>query len=103
VQQAGTTQACRPRVSVISETTHRPAAVAAGSLDRTIRLWDLTFGMPLSISRPHGGTVRAVALDHTLVASGGRQLSLTLLGQSGALLRMQRESPAYPLHHDSLA
>lgn len=44
--------------------------VAAGSLDRTIRLWDLTYGMPLSISRPHGGTVRAVALDHTLIASG---------------------------------
>lgn len=43
---------------------------ASGSLDRTIRLWDLTYGMPLSISRPHGGTVRAVALDNTLVASG---------------------------------
>jgi WD40 repeat protein len=47
---------------------------AAGSLDRTIRLWDLTYGMPLSISRPHGGTVRAVALDHTLIASGGAVL-----------------------------
>jgi WD40 repeat protein len=59
-----------------AETCHSPALYAAdcatGSLDRTIRLWDLTYGMPLSISRPHGGTVRAVALDHSLVASGRR-------------------------------
>ncbi|WIA30910.1 hypothetical protein OEZ86_000962 [Tetradesmus obliquus] len=41
-----------------------------GSLDRTVRLWDLKYGMPLSISRPHGSTVRAVALDAQLVASG---------------------------------
>jgi hypothetical protein len=51
------------------------ADCATGSLDRTIRLWDLTYGMPLSISRPHGGTVRAVALDHALVASGKQQQS----------------------------
>lgn len=44
--------------------------VATGSLDRTVRLWDLKYGMPLSISRPHGGTVRSVALDQQLVASG---------------------------------
>eukprot|EP00878_Enallax_costatus_P004696 GHUV01004944.1.p1 GENE.GHUV01004944.1~~GHUV01004944.1.p1 ORF type:complete len:937 (+),score=344.31 GHUV01004944.1:194-3004(+) len=42
----------------------------SGSLDRTVRLWDLNYGMPLSISRPHGGIVRSVALDQQLVASG---------------------------------
>jgi hypothetical protein len=41
-----------------------------GSLDRTVRLWDLKYGMPLSISGPHGSTVRSVALDAQLVASG---------------------------------
>jgi WD40 repeat protein len=35
-----------------------------------VRLWDLKYGMPLSISRPHGSTVRSVALDAQLVASG---------------------------------
>lgn len=33
-----------------------------GSQDRTVRLWDLNYGMPLSISRPHGGTVRCAGL-----------------------------------------
>jgi hypothetical protein len=42
-----------------------------GSLDRTVRLWDLQEGMPVSISRPHGGTVRAVALDDAALFSGG--------------------------------
>lgn len=44
--------------------------IHTGSLDRTVRLWDLNYGMPLSISRPHGGTVRSVALDAQLVVSG---------------------------------
>lgn len=39
-------------------------------MDRTVRLWDLNYGMPLSISRPHGGIVRSVALDQNLAASG---------------------------------
>jgi WD40 repeat protein len=39
-------------------------------MDRTVRLWDLSCGMPLCTSRPHGGTVRALCLDHDLAASG---------------------------------
>ncbi|KAI8466040.1 MAG: WD40-repeat-containing domain protein [Monoraphidium minutum] len=48
----------------------RPPPVA-GSLDRTVRLWDLRDGVPVSASRPHGGTVRAVALDDAALVSGG--------------------------------
>lgn len=44
--------------------------VVTGSLDKTVRLWDLAAGMPLSVSRPHGGTVRAVAMDARAVISG---------------------------------
>ncbi len=40
------------------------------SLDRTVRLWDLAAGLPLAASRPHGGTVRCLALDTSLLASG---------------------------------
>jgi len=41
-----------------------------GSTDKTVRLWDLQLGMPITSSKPHGGTVRAVALDSSLIASG---------------------------------
>lgn len=44
--------------------------VATGSLDKTMRLWDLEQGMPLSVSKSHGGTVRCVGLDNHLLVSG---------------------------------
>eukprot|EP00775_Hariotina_reticulata_P009993 gene9993-10148_t len=45
-----------------------------GSLDRTVRLWDLNYGMPFSISRPHGGTVSVLKYQDwvwSVVARGG--------------------------------
>ncbi|KAJ9518263.1 hypothetical protein QJQ45_010258 [Haematococcus lacustris] len=44
--------------------------LATGSLDKTVRLWDLQAGRPLAVSRPHGGTVRCLALDSFALASG---------------------------------
>ncbi|KXZ53795.1 hypothetical protein GPECTOR_6g713 [Gonium pectorale] len=44
--------------------------LATASLDRTVRLWELGSGLPLSSSRPHGGTVRCLALAPNLLASG---------------------------------
>ncbi|KAG2494376.1 hypothetical protein HYH03_007433 [Edaphochlamys debaryana] len=44
--------------------------LATASLDRTVRLWDLGSGLPLAASRPHGGTVRCLAADPSLIASG---------------------------------
>lgn len=35
-----------------------------------MRLWDLSAGLPLAASRPHGGTVRCLALGAGLLASG---------------------------------
>lgn len=54
-----------------------------GSLDRTVRLWDLREGMPVSVSRPHGGTVRAVALDDACLFSGGSDHIIRLWEASG--------------------
>lgn len=45
-------------------------SLPSASLDRTVRLWDLCAGLPLAASRPHGGTVRCLALDSSLLASG---------------------------------
>lgn len=59
-------------------------SVRAGSLDRTVRLWDLHYGMPVSISRPHGGTVRSVCLDQHLVASGSSDNVIRLWHARGA-------------------
>jgi WD40 repeat protein len=39
-------------------------------VDKTVRLWDLQLGMPVSISKLHGGTVRSVALDPRALVSG---------------------------------
>lgn len=44
-------------------------AGAAGSADRTVRLWSLDTGMPLATSRLHSGTVRALALDERILVS----------------------------------
>ncbi|KAJ9521149.1 hypothetical protein QJQ45_022853 [Haematococcus lacustris] len=44
--------------------------LATGSLDRTVRLWDLQAGRSLAVSQPHGGTVRCLALDSFALASG---------------------------------
>lgn len=50
----------------------------SGSLDKTVRLWDIQLGMPLSISKPHGGTVRAVAIDPNALVSGSTDNVLRL-------------------------
>jgi WD40 repeat protein len=55
-------------------------------MDRTVRLWDLTRGTALAISRPHGGLVRCVASDSQLLVSGC----------SDGHLRAWRPSPATP-------
>ncbi|KAG1664127.1 hypothetical protein FOA52_011950 [Chlamydomonas sp. UWO 241] len=49
-----------------------PAAsvLVTGSLDKTVRLWDLRSGLPVSESRAHGGTVRCVAVDDDTLVSG---------------------------------
>lgn len=44
--------------------------MVAGSLDRTVRLWDLSAGLPVCSSAQHGGTVRCLALGATALASG---------------------------------
>ncbi|GAB4813626.1 hypothetical protein N2152v2_000672 [Parachlorella kessleri] len=41
-----------------------------GSLDRTVRAWDLLSGVQLAVSRPHNGTVRCLAADDSLLVSG---------------------------------
>ncbi|GIL84995.1 hypothetical protein Vretimale_9843 [Volvox reticuliferus] len=57
--------------------------MATASLDRTVRLWDLRSGLPLGHSRPHGGTVRCLAMDTELLASGS----------SDSLVRVWRAQP----------
>ncbi|GMH40385.1 hypothetical protein BSKO_08289 [Bryopsis sp. KO-2023] len=44
--------------------------VATGSLDKTVRLWDLEGGIPLSCSKLHGGTVRRLAIGQDTLVSG---------------------------------
>jgi WD40 repeat protein len=68
----------------------------AGSLDRTVRLWDLSEGMPVSISRPHGGTVRAVALDDTALFSGGSDHLVRLWDSAASLSAAASASAAVP-------
>lgn len=41
-----------------------------GSLDRTVRLWDLEAGLPVSTSKLHGGTVRCLGMGNDLLLSG---------------------------------
>eukprot|EP00891_Asterochloris_glomerata_P007223 jgi/Astpho2/7223/Aster-x1425 len=45
--------------------------LATGSSDRTVKLWDLRAGMPVATSKLHGGPVRAVAMDATMLVSSG--------------------------------
>jgi WD40 repeat protein len=49
-----------------------------------VRLWDLAAGVPVSVSRPHGGTVRAVALDDGALASGGSDHAVRLWDASAS-------------------
>lgn len=42
----------------------------AGSMDRTLCLWDLRSGLPLSQSKPLGAIVRGVAMDDSLLVAG---------------------------------
>lgn len=44
--------------------------IATGSLDKTVRLWDLEAGIPLSCSKLHGGTVRKLAIGPDTLVSG---------------------------------
>ena len=41
-----------------------------GSLDRTVKIWDMKAGMPLASSKLHGGTVRCLAVDENALVSG---------------------------------
>lgn len=50
--------------------------MCTGSLDKTVRLWDLQAGMPLSISKSHGGTVRCLAMDTGALVSGSSDHAL---------------------------
>ena len=43
---------------------------AAGSVDRTVRVWELASGMPLGVSPRHGGSVRCLHLDKRSLISG---------------------------------
>ena len=48
----------------------------AGSLDKTVRIWDLSNGLPTSVSKPHSGTVRAIAMDDGLLVTGSADNSM---------------------------
>ncbi len=49
--------------------------LATGSLDKTVRLWDLEQGMPLCTSRLHDGTVRSLVLQKHPVEDAVRLVS----------------------------
>eukprot|EP00798_Chlamydomonas_sp_ICE-L_P010572 gene10572-12231_t len=82
--------------------------LVTGSLDKpTRRLWDLTSmfyrqdhsagdlhsGLPLSVSRAHGGTVRSVALDDSALLSGGADNLIRLWRPQQQLDKLQGEGP----------
>lgn len=50
----------------------------AGSLDRTVRLWDLQSGLPAATSRHLAGTVRCLALDERLLVAAGASQNCAL-------------------------
>lgn len=60
------------------DTTHTSTFWPTGSLDRTVRLWDLASGLPLACTKPQKGTVRSVALDDHLLLSGGTDHAIRL-------------------------
>lgn len=53
-------------------------------MDKTVRLWDLSAGMPVGASRPHGGIVRAVTLDPRALATGCSDTHIRVWGAGGA-------------------
>lgn len=52
--------------------------LVTGSLDKTLKLWNLSAGMPLATSCSHGGTVRSVVLDPRVLISGSTDHDLRL-------------------------
>ena len=44
--------------------------VAAGSSDRTVKIWDMQAGMPIGTSRLHSGKVCCLAGDESMLVSG---------------------------------
>ncbi|MEW5306937.1 MAG: hypothetical protein WDW36_009365 [Sanguina aurantia] len=73
--------------------------LATGSLDRTVRLWDLQAGMPSSVSRPLGGTVRCLAMDSALLVSGCTDHSLRLWTSHAHTTEEPEQRPP-PAHDD---
>ena len=58
---------------LVENTVNHPGlrnSLPPGSLDKTIQLWDLRTGLSSSCSRPHGGTVRCIAMDERVLVSG---------------------------------
>ncbi|CAM6093738.1 unnamed protein product [Calypogeia fissa] len=65
-----------------------PAAnlICTAGYDQTVRLWNLEEGLPVAISRTLGETIRAIAVDMTMLVVGG----------TDAVLRVWRANPACP-------
>ena len=67
----------------------------AGSMDRTLKLWDLNAGMQIATSRFQPSTVRALALDQGMLvcsASTVRSLLLISIDRLAVLLRISPQA-----------
>lgn len=65
-----------------------PAAnlLASGGLDKTLRLWDLSAGMPACAPRPMGSCVRGLALDREVLAVSRHSFLVSRAAAAVALL-----------------